>query len=710
MKLRLASYLLLFATFVHAQNWTTYTRENTLKNWPKDIVDVEVRTDGQIYLMSENYALYKDSAGVISVVDGVSAQRDLCLINDTVFYTSSWQGVARYVNELLDTTWLSNSHPWNNYNIWSIATDQFSNVWFAEYHFYYLQNNAWIEVPDVQGVPYTSSFIYKNDVGDLYGFTSNGIVKHNGTEFIWLDSLNRNYVTYDVAENGDSLWLATNNGIYLYENDVLTNHYTTGSTGGDLFTNYCFNIEWFNDSLYIAHTYQVSGGYEYDGYTVFDGVNFEYNDNPVDRFRSIKCFDKVSEDEMIAGQDQDKFLRYINPTGWEDDFGLNHLGIMHLIDNEILSVYSSWGFNYINLTDEQWGELCIEPMLGQDDEFYPMSFSDDFIFGNIKDVNGWYEFVQVGWNGTVQTLLTDFKAEFYDTTTHFVWGFNNTGVDSLMIYDLDNQQFLSVAETISCKIIRSTKQGNYLIFDKNGVIHELSSSGAILNQIDMAVATGDSYFGLVYCLDMVKDDFGTIWARITDYNTFGSGNVEHSIYKISSNGSYQVLSSFPGTGVNSLEDVAQMEIDCTNRIWFATPLGIVVYNGYTYEKYDENNSNLYHSWYGAWDILYSQNKMFVTGSSSLQIIDFDASCGFEMGVDQERGGNFSAFPNPSNGEVSIQSDMKAEYEIYSMKGERLSQGDIVAGINHLNLSLSAGIYLLSITTNDYAELLKIIIE
>lgn len=60
-----------------------------------------------------------------------------------------------------------------------------------------------------------------------------------------------------------------------------------------------------------------------------------------------------------------------------------------------------------------------------------------------------------------------------------------------------------------------------------------------------------------------------------------------------------------------------------------------------------------------------------------------------------------AYPNPTNGDLYIRSDLKAVYQVTNLLGAPLFEGEIVEGINTLSLdNLSTGIYIIQVTEGN----------
>lgn len=60
-----------------------------------------------------------------------------------------------------------------------------------------------------------------------------------------------------------------------------------------------------------------------------------------------------------------------------------------------------------------------------------------------------------------------------------------------------------------------------------------------------------------------------------------------------------------------------------------------------------------------------------------------------------------AYPNPTNGDLYIRSDLKAAYRVTNLYGATLFEGDILIGINTLSLdNLSTGIYIIQVTEGN----------
>ena len=84
--------------------------------------------------------------------------------------------------------------------------------------------------------------------------------------------------------------------------------------------------------------------------------------------------------------------------------------------------------------------------------------------------------------------------------------------------------------------------------------------------------------------------------------------------------------------------------------------------------------------------------------------------------------NLELYPNPtSTGEVTLKlnsnfMDKNASLELYSLRGKRLVKQNlsVVEGVNSFNLkigqTLTSGIYLIRVSTNNYIKTIKLIVE
>lgn len=81
-----------------------------------------------------------------------------------------------------------------------------------------------------------------------------------------------------------------------------------------------------------------------------------------------------------------------------------------------------------------------------------------------------------------------------------------------------------------------------------------------------------------------------------------------------------------------------------------------------------------------------------------------------LSIDESQILDLYVYPNPSNGEIAIESTEEGILEIINLSGQKILTYSISKGLNKLNLSLSSGMYYLSVITSKSVRTAKLVIE
>jgi Leucine-rich repeat (LRR) protein len=132
-------------------------------------------------------------------------------------------------------------------------------------------------------------------------------------------------------------------------------------------------------------------------------------------------------------------------------------------------------------------------------------------------------------------------------------------------------------------------------------------------------------------------------------------------------------------------------------------------NDYISEFNMTNNSNLSCIFVDDAEAGYLDNWIIDDAST---FVEDESECEALTVTEEALSIGFNMFPNPATEIVSISiSTLKADLEIYSVKGQRVINLPLTYGKNNINLnSLSSGMYLVKITSDKFSETKKLLLN
>ena len=425
-KYYLSTIMTFSCLFAIAQTWNTFTYQNTRQDWKHGVSDIVGVNENNLFLLDEYSKLFKKRNGQIESLSFVGSVSDQVMLSDTSLIFVSNKYILKFKNDLLDTIRYQDTLPTSISN-YPIKLSIHNNIlWSARRASGILKldllTQQETEIDSVGGMPIKySSLIFNDDLGNVYGVCQNGVYKFDGVNGIWLDTVNNIHGNNAVVRN-DTVWIATYTGLFVYSSSGFVAHYTRFNS--DLAMNYCNDLTWHNDVLYISHHKMGISFTDIEtGYSTFNGSSFFHYPEILGKEDYAICFEEV-DGNLLMGTRFGPMLEYsYSNNEWikEHGFNLNSEETrIQILQNNRIAICDDNSVSIYDEVNNSWQENDYSDDFGFS-VFRPTKFGKNNIFGT-KSQYGPSAIVELN-NGQLINQLNDFIMIYYHESLKRAWGF-----------------------------------------------------------------------------------------------------------------------------------------------------------------------------------------------------------------------------------------------------------------------------------------------